>query len=342
MENNDLYILLSVFDFKKGPVPILCLPQDLGTEINSIISFEGHLLLTKLSGQDFNSFGLLVPFSQFKLVGYLFIFKVDCDPTYSNENTYLLISFLVSVDYLRSFFSLINDFQIIVSNISQGISLNFQYKGDGTDFTEIRENLEKNRLNLRKNFESRINELNKDIYLIDGIDKKFYYFLNNTKKNLDLLLYGLLVDLKQSILIYSQNENFLHSVIECLKILSPHRLLIVEFAGKEKEKRNSDIMVCTNSVFFNNIKDKFDIVVDYEEKKITSKNNIKNKFIKEIADFLIEKLNSPELLSLVIKSKIQNQLLEIAGDIILASGSLTEKEKTEKLDKISKRNAKFL
>ena len=49
MENSTLTTLLSVFDFRSGPKPVFCFPQDMGIDKTTQIAFKGHLILSKVS-----------------------------------------------------------------------------------------------------------------------------------------------------------------------------------------------------------------------------------------------------------------------------------------------------
>ena len=126
-----------------------------------------------------------------------------------------------------------------------------------------------------------------------------------------------------------------------MQLLTPHRVLNIEFAGKGEMKMNPEIIVCTDVEFFNLQTEFFDISIDYKSDKIITKDYERNSFVKDIADFILKNKNDPELIYQLIKIEI-TKLLELYLDFILAAGALTDQEREAKRKEIFETNDKDL
>ncbi|MHA2028032.1 MAG: hypothetical protein ACW981_18115 [Candidatus Hodarchaeales archaeon] len=340
MENSTLSTLLSVFDFRSGPKPVFCFPQDMGIEKTTKISFKGHLILSKSLESGLQSVGLFLPFNEYDLIGFVSMFKIQTDFSYTQESTYCLLSFLAPKENTLSCFSLISYFLSIASEISSKITSSIRYKGENGDFFEIEELLKKEQENLDNKFKERIGVIHRNIDSDKEIKKKLSNFLSKSKNDLDKLLYGLLIDFKQKMLIYTPKEDFGETIIDSMQLLTPHRILNIEFAGKGELKEDPEIIVCTDSDFFDLQAEFFDISGNYKSGKIITKDIMdRNKFVTEIADFLLKNKDDPSLIYQFIKNEM-NRLLDLYLDFILAAGALTDEERKAERQKIIETNDK--
>lgn len=333
MDSSSLSLLLSVFDFRSGPKPVYCFPQNIDSQITAKISFKGHLILSKVAKSDFQSFGLYIPFFDFSITGFVYMFQIPTDPSYARESTYCLLSLLTSKDNSIPLFSLKSEFLSSISSLTSAISSNVQYAGEISNFLVVEELLQEEQVKLNNIFVQRTTEINNDNSDNKDFKKNLSDFLSKSKDDLDQLLYGLLIDFNKKILIFSPKEDFCYSIIESLHFLTPHRSLNIEFAGKGEMKVEPEIIVCSDFDFYDLQADFFDISINYKAGKIISLDYDRNNFVREIADFLLKNKNDPALINHLLKSEI-NKLLDKYFDFILVAGALTDQERDEQKKKI--------
>lgn len=325
-------ILFSVFDFRLGPTPLLVYPEYLNMDHLHEISLSGQITAHKLAEHNYSLDGIFLPFENLKLVGYVYLFNVETDLNYSKEQTLGSLTFIVDEQYEIPFFSLTAELNLIAFALSSDITMKVKYNGEKTSLIEIEPIIRSNQQKLDLRFSKRVKQLDYSSYEKD-LHVKFYYFITQTQKDLDKLLYGLIADPNQKILIYSSNEKNLLNVLECMQFLAPHRLIDIKIIGKEEKEKNSVVTATTNIQFAKAIEKKFDIYIDLDTGIINGKKN-KSKFIKEISEMLINNRNVPELFNQVLNWRIKTELLGTVGKLIRVAGSLNDIDREKEFKKI--------
>jgi len=210
-------IVLSVFDFILGPFPLLFDTTILTEEEAINVSLTGQLAANKVREQGKKSnIGIFLPFPQLNRVGFVYLFQYPNEPGYSTEAFSVgSISFLVSLKYTISFFSLIEEFETVSAKMALTLP---KYNGKNTTLTEFKLEFVKNHALLRDRLVIRRKEADFD----EGDQRmgaRLYHFVKATQKNFDKLLYGLLLPDKKLLLylnttMWSQYSHALQGIFD--------------------------------------------------------------------------------------------------------------------------------
>ncbi|MFW9854813.1 MAG: hypothetical protein ACFFFG_07115 [Candidatus Thorarchaeota archaeon] len=326
----DRTVLFSVYDKKRGAIPLFYEGKNLTSEKATQIALRSQMTLAMMSSADLESAEAILPFSKLEKIAFILLFQISqADP--NNPRCVASISYLVPQDQQVFLYNKVPFLKFKAEEIANQIKQQFVYTGNATLPPQLASLLSNWKIT-EKEAVAEIEIVERRVTISEKRDgSSIEFFLAQVKKNEDRAVGGLLRG--EPIFVTGDSGAIVELIVHSLSLFAPHQALRkVGYSTQLIDPHQADIIGIPQGLVKHFPQE---ILVD------TKKNLVRNGKSCPFSRKLIKQLRRNRNRQLEIVDAAINDILQVANQLTDAF-SQSEEERDRSLQIIKETNDRDL